>query len=701
MSKRTENRRAYSRVKQRARARSAEVTLAGQDIAPLPAVSDPDRRSRADSDFRFFCETYFPHVFTWAWSDDHLRVLGKIERVVRDRDTLAVAMPRGSGKTTLSLMAVLWAILSGQHHFVMLIGATKEKADELLESIQTHLSSPPESGGDPLLADYPETVYPIRCLEGEARRCNGQRYYGKPTQIGWGVDEVVLPTIPGSRSSGAIVRVAGLGGNIRGALYVLPSGRQVRPTLAVCDDPQTDQSAASMLQTSQRLRIINGAVMGLAGPGERTGCIVPCTVIQPDDLADQLLDRERNPEWRGERTKMLNKLPADEKLWSEYGRIRSEEFASDGDGSVSTAYYLRHRAAMDAGAEVAWPDRYDRSRGELSALQHAMNIRLRDEDAFWAEYQNEPRRGEHAADTLSPIQVCNRANGRPVALVPPAATRLTMFIDVHDKLLFYCVCAWEENFTGYVIEYGTFPQQNRRSWAMAQVTRTLATDYPGAGPDGAIQAGLESLVSTYVGRNYKRGTGLMRIGALLVDSGYKPGIVEAVRHKAGGSAMQSYRGLGIRAGRRPMSSYQRRPGEVHGHYWLIPNVRRTGEFPHVAADVNYWKTFVHTALATAPGDPGNLTLYGKADQHELFAQHVAGSETWVETIGYGRVVREWTLKPSKPDNHWFDCLVGCAVAASVSGLTVPGQAAVRAGRRRNFNPAALTREGRRQLANAR
>jgi hypothetical protein len=73
-----------------------------------------------------------------------------------------------------------------------------------------------------------------------------------------------------------------------------------------------------------------------------------------------------------------------------------------------------------------------------------------------------------------------------------------------------------------------------------------------------------------------------------------------------------------------------RPGEQHGHYWYVPNVARTAEFPHVAADVNpdvdREKTFVHTALATAPGDRGSLTLFGNPADHELFARHIAESE---------------------------------------------------------------------------
>jgi len=117
--------------------------------------------------------------------------------------------------------------------------------------------------------------------------------------------------------------------------------------------------------------------------------------------------------------------------------------------------------------------------------------------------------------------------------------------------------------------------------------------------------------------------------------------------------------LADRAGGRPMSMYRRKPGEVHGHNGYFPNVRGTQGFPHVAVDVNWWKTFVHGRLAVASGDPGALTLYGKsADQHGLFAAHVAGSETWTVTQGYGRCVQEWQLNPARPDNHWLDCLVG-------------------------------------------
>jgi len=179
--------------------------------------------------------------------------------------------------------------------------------------------------------------------------------------------------------------------------------------------------------------------------------------------------------------------------------------------------------------------------------------------------------------------------------------------------------------------------------------------------------------------------------------GYKPGIVADVKHLVGGETMMLSRGVGITAARRPMSQYRHKPGERYGHHWYQPNVRRTAEFPHVCVDTNYWKTFVHRALATPAAEPGCLSLYGRSTKvHELFAQHIVDSETWVPTHGQGREVHEWHERPSKPDNHWLDCLVGCAAAASMLGAKPPGAAATPGSKRKHYTQADLDRLGRRQ-----
>ena len=71
-------------------------------------------------------------------------------------------------------------------------------------------------------------------------------------------------------------------------------------------------------------------------------------------------------------------------------------------------------------------------------------------------------------------------------------------------------------------------------------------------------------------------------------------------------------------------------------------------------------------------DFGCLSLFGdKADLHRLFADHLT-AEYRVKTEGRGRTVDEWKLRPERSDNHWLDCLVGCAVAASMQGVVLPG-----------------------------
>ena len=281
--------------------------------------------------------------------------------------------------------------------------------------------------------------------------------------------------------------------------------------------------------------------------------------FNPVILADQLLDRQKNPSWHGERTKLLYSFPTADKLWAEYARIRDESLRADGDGHEATEFYLAHREEMDAGAVAAWPPRYLASRGEISAIQHAMNLKFDNERAFFAEYQNEPLKpSELRRDLLTVQMVCEKANGRACREVPLACTKLTMFVDVHNKLLYYCVCGWQDDFTGFVVDYGTYPEQGERIFALDGSRKTLGRAFPGAGLDGAIQAGLEKLVSTYLSTDFRRGAGLMRIDRLLVDMGYKPGIVAAVKHKAGGTAMMLAKGMGIKAGSKPMSSFSRR-----------------------------------------------------------------------------------------------------------------------------------------------
>ena len=274
---------------------------------------------------------------------------------------------------------------------------------------------------------------------------------------------------------------------------------------------------------------------------------------------------------------MLYKFPTNIKLWDEYSQIRAESFQAGGNASEGTAYYAEHREAMDEGAEVAWPQR--KHDDELSALQHAMNLYYRDAAAFNAEYQNEPTVGDKDDILLTVDDVMAKVNDRKRGEIPLKCQYLTMFCDVHDTLIYYCVCAWEDDFTGYIVDYGTYPEQKRLIFTMKTATRKLSGEIKGAGIDAAIQSGLNNLITDYLARDWHRqGGATMRIDRGFIDSGYKPGIVENVRRKVGNSIMSS-RGVGLKAASRPMSSYIKKPGERYGFHWYIPNVNKTNEFP--------------------------------------------------------------------------------------------------------------------------
>jgi len=660
----------YEAVKEAARARNAEISATGRDIGDIPEVADPERKARAESDFRFFCETYFPETFSLPWSDDHLKVITKIETAVLRGGLFAMAMPRGSGKTTLAETACIWAMLTGAREFVCLIGSDAGHARNMLESIKVEFET-----NEHLLADYPEAVYPIHALQRIHNRAKGQLCNGRHTRIVWTADEIVLPTVPESKASGAIIRVAGIESRIRGMKFKRADGRAVRPSLVVLDDPQTDESARSDPQTRARMDTLNGAILNLAGPGQKISGIMPCTVIRPDDMADQILDRDKHPVWGGERTKLVYAFPDNDKLWDRYAQIRADSFRNDGDGSEATEFYREHRAEMDAGAVIAWPQRHNED--ELSAIQHAMNLRLQDERAFWAEYQNEPLpETEGDTDQLTAEQIAAKTNGHARGEVPLGASHLTMFIDVQGKLLFYTVVAWEDEFTGYVLDYGTYPDQQRGYFTLREAQKTLGRAAPGTGLEGAIYAGLEKLVGASLSRRWRRDDGAeLQIERCLIDANWGQStdvVYQFCRQSDHSAVVMPSHGRYVGASSIPFSEYKRKRGERIGHHWRIPNVHGRRQVRHVLIDTNYWKSFVHSRLAVAMGDPGCLSLFGrKPAEHQLLAEHLT-AEYRVRTEARGRVVDEWKLRASSPDNHWLDCLVGCAVAASIQGAVLPG-----------------------------
>lgn len=682
----------YGSMKERARARNVALSLAGRDIGDLPAIAHPERKQRASADFRYFCEVYFPLTFHLPWSRDHLKVISRIEQAVLRGGLFAMAMPRGSGKSTICECACIWAVLYGHREFVCLIGSDEGHAMDMLDSIKMELD-----GNDLLLEDFPEVVYPIQCLDGIANRCNGQLCKGERTHIGWTAREVVLPTLAGSKASGAIIKVAGITGRIRGMKYKRADGKTVRPTLVVLDDPQTDESARSLSQCATRESILAGAVLGLAGPGNKISGIMPCTVIRPGDMADNILDRDKHPEWNGERTKMVYSFPVNDGLWQRYAEIRAESMRLGNGGDEATEFYRQNQSAMDEGARIAWPERFNYD--EVSAIQHAMNLKLQDEAAFFAEYQNEPLPEETVdADELTPDQIATKFNRIKRGEVTIGCNHVTMFIDVQASLLFYVIAGWEDDFTGYVIDYGTFPDQKRLYFTLRDARLTLTAATSATGVEGAIYAGLETLTGDYLARDWQRDDGAgLRIDRCLIDANWGSStdvVYQFCRQSAHAGIVLPSHGRFVGASSQPFSEYKRKPGDRVGHNWRMPNVQGKRAVRHVLFDTNHWKSFIHARLAVPMGERGCLSFFGdRAELHRLLADHLT-AEYRVKTEGRGRTVDEWKIRPERGDNHWFDCLVGCAVGASMQGVVLPNTQGLPVAKRGRVSFAELQRKRR-------
>lgn len=679
------NREVGDRHREREAARRREASATSREIGGIPPIANVRRRARCRNSLRLFCETYNPETFSLGWSDDHLRMISRVEEAVRGGALYAVAMPRGSGKSTLSRHAALWALSYSLRRYVFVIGANAEKAEDAIRAIQTYIRFLPL-----YVDDFPEISHAARKLGGIAQGARGQTCNGVSTLIEWGGDKIVLPTVPPPPywpkswplrrdkmvpSSGGVVAASGLTGDgIRGSLLTLTTGESIRPDLVLIDDPQTSESSHSRTQNATREKLVGADVLGMAAPGKTIAAVMPCTVISPGDFIDRILDRSKHPLWRGERSGILKSMPINLGAWDDYFDVYSRCAQKEPpDFTESNEYYVANRAVLEEGAAASWPER--KLPDEVSAVQSAMHLYFRDKRAFYSEYMNQPQPEEilGAIRDLDAAQISSKLNRTPRGVVPPDCTRVTAFIDVGESVLFWCVCGWNESFGGSVVDYGTFPRQNRAYFAKADARPSLSDVFPDYPLDARIDAGLKVVVDSAVSKAYPRqdAAGDVRVGICMIDTGHKPKIVyDFCRMHALRPILMPYRGYGVTAGREPMANWPVRPGEPKrpGWNWRKRPSTEGGYGTHVIADVNHWKTFAAERLLSPPGS-ACLHLFGdRAGEHQLFADHLV-SEYRVRTEGRGRTVDEWQAKPEHWDNDYFDCLVGCTVGASVLGLT--------------------------------
>jgi hypothetical protein len=671
--------------------RGRATSRLGADIGEIPKPGNPDRREACRLDLAKFLIEYFPQSTGLSpFSDDHVRVIGRVQDCVLRGGRFINAVYRGFAKSTISENSLLWAMLYGHRRFGAIFAAEADLATKAITSIKLELSE-----NDLLFEDFPEVCAPVRALEGKPQRCNSQTFGGKATHIKWNADSIVLPAIAGSAAGGAILMSRGLTGSILGLRHKSADGTQLRPDFCIVDDPQTRESAASPMQCTKRLEILSKSVMKLAGHTKSIACVVNATVIAVDDMVDQLLDQRKFPAWQGERIPMVREWSKrHEDLWLNQYRELRNTFDKDRVGDQArahrdaNAFYAANRADMDEGCRVSWASCFD-PECEVSAIHHAYNALIDDGEAVFAsEFQQAPLTNDAQAASLTQEDIRSRTIAVPRWIVPGGTDTLTAFVDVQEKLLYWAVVAWGQQLRGHLVAYGVYPEQSRSYFTLRDARKTLVKTAGGVSLEAAIHVGLEQVAIEILDREFARESddAVVRVSQLFIDANWAQtaGVVrDFARRSRWGPRVIPTHGRFVGASGSTMSDRKPEKGERVGAHWRTSTINRQR---HILYDTNSWKTFFAARCKLPVGDLQAFTIHD--GRHEmLLEQLTAEYPTRVEAKG--RVVDEWRLIPGR-DNHWLDCLVGSAVAASFTGISAVGvDARGGAGPRKMVNREAL------------
>ncbi len=642
---------------------------AARDIGEIPRPRHKKQRARGETDSEFFLKFFFPKVFRLPFGDPHTEYIAALDRIFAEGGQQAVAMQRGGGKSSVTRGMALKAVLYGIRSFVMSVGANDDKSLEAMQFWTMSLLR-----NEKLIEAFPEVCYPL-CKVG---RVNQRKplYKGKELEMGMG-DMIILPDIPKSKAAGNVLFSASLmSSNLRGTQYMRSDGAVARPDVIILDDPQTPDSAKSANQTNDRESIVLGDCLGMAGPDVEIAAIMPCTPLRPNDLAERFLSHELRPEWRGLRVPMLYSLPTNMKLWEEYNRLRTQGVLGGHGLKLATAFYKENRAAMDEGAKASWPDQL--KPGTLSAIQVAMNYYFTDLASFMAERQMNPLRQSNDVEQLSRDALLARLTEVEQGVVPEGTTLLTAFADVHKDVIYWVVCAWADGFTGQVIQYGTFPEQTELYFNLVDVRNTLGKLFPGMTMEMAVKRGVTETLTMLLGRRWSTISGQEHdVSLALVDSGWgqtKNHVMDACSLKAFRSRCFPSKGKGIGPGDRNIAEWRRQQHDIPSplarcYEWILPHDTKGNPCRSVTFNTNHWKSFAAERLMSPVGAPGSLAFHALAPGHDhrLIVDHCCAEKRtpWTTKFANGDV---WVHPPHRPDNHWWDGIVGCCVAASMRGM---------------------------------
>ena len=660
----------YAERQAKSRAKSSHGDIAADLDAAIAGI-DWKRRRRAERDFLYFLRTYCTSEDPADGAFLEIPPAKGLQPIIRDMEQAIgdasipyhIRVARGHGKTAYTKGAALWVAATGRRRYEIAVGANDDNATGIIEEIFTAATTNPA-----FIQDFPEIAVPFQKLQGAYQRAKTQKYHGKLTKPRKAADRIVFPTVDNPAtgrpfpSSGVILEAVGFNAGARGKVKGI-----LRPDFLIFDDLQNDERAQSEGQVAKMAAKVKKTFMGLAGHRKKIAAIMTSTPIEADDLSETFA---ADPGWKTKTYKMVLAWPtchnpeatADERkgirdLWEEYWEIFNAEKNADRNPHIAAnKFYRKHRKAMDAGAKVLNPQNFDPAT-EISGIQHAMNILLRDGEAtFMSEYQMQPPRNAFAFELTARLILSRVRRGVPPKTIPPTTVFTAATTDVNP---------------GYGITT-TITTTDVRLTALVTAYHVTRIRIPDNLNDTEFSARLFAALKAHAREIVAQGIPIDKWG---IDAGGRQfntvtAFVQTVKAEFGIEAVAM---LG-RAGQNWNPNVRSRIRSEKNATVLCQDAQHRR---WLAWNADEYKEKMHRAWATEPGAAGGLSLFDGNANHYRFAVQVANEKLKAKTRvksadGKERYSYKWQTK----NPHDFgDCLAMFYALAGAEGLTGEGESA--------------------------
>lgn len=297
-------------------------------------------------DFEKFCKTFLPDQFSSEWSKFHHELCQDLEDMLfnhQEEETKNVrAAPRGHAKSTyVSYAFPIWCACYNYKKTIVLISCSADMARLFLMRIREEL----------------EFNTLIRKVFGKLQGTSK-----------WNNSEILT-------STGTYMVGKGAGQQMRGLNF------QSRPDLVIIDDLESEESVATETQRTVLEKWFSGAVMKMGAPN--CDFFFIGTVLSYDSLLYKLLTLPRYSMWRRKFYRAVEKF-SDSPLWLQWEEIITD-LTLKNPYDAAKEFYFKHKEEMTKGTKVLWESQ------RPNMYLHLMEARLQDEEAFNAEFQNDPQ----------------------------------------------------------------------------------------------------------------------------------------------------------------------------------------------------------------------------------------------------------------------------------------------------------------------